>query len=46
VRCGLGETMTADDQLSGVMTVSILVAITHPAEFIAITVQQQLQPPD
>jgi hypothetical protein len=38
--------MTADDQLSGVMTVSILVAITHPAEFIAITVQQQLQPPD
>lgn len=41
VACGLGVTMTADDILNGFMNVSIKVAVTHPAEFIVITFQQQ-----
>ena len=42
VSCGLGSTMTADDILSGFMRVTIMVAIVHPAEFIVITIQQQM----
>ncbi|MFZ5636420.1 MAG: phage tail sheath family protein [Pseudomonadota bacterium] len=41
VTVGLGETMTSDDLLDGVMRVTALVALTHPAEFIVITFEQQ-----
>jgi uncharacterized protein len=43
VTCGLGTTMTARDILDGYMRVSVMVAITHPAEFIVLTFDQQLQ---
>lgn len=43
VHVGLGETMTAEDILEGILRVTVLVAITRPAEFIEITFQQQLQ---
>jgi len=43
VFCGLGETMTAVDILEGLLKVTVLVAVTRPAEFIEITFQQQLQ---
>lgn len=43
VSVGLGETMTADDILEGILRVSILVAVSRPAEFIEITFQQQMQ---
>jgi phage tail sheath protein FI len=43
VFCGLGETMTPDDILEGILRVTVLVAISHPAEFIEITFQQQMQ---
>ncbi|MFK8030019.1 MAG: phage tail sheath family protein [Gammaproteobacteria bacterium] len=43
VRVGLGETMTAEDILEGTLTMSIMVALTRPAEFIEITFQQQMQ---
>ena len=43
VHVGLGDTMTADDMLNGIMRVTVLVAITRPAEFIEITFQQQMQ---
>jgi phage tail sheath protein FI len=40
---GLGETMTPEDILEGILRVTVLVAISHPAEFIEITFQQQMQ---
>lgn len=40
---GLGETMTAEDILEGLLNVTVLVALSRPAEFIEITFQQQLQ---
>jgi phage tail sheath protein FI len=43
VFCGLGETMTPDDILEGIMRVTVLVALSRPAEFIEITFQQQMQ---
>ena len=43
VYVGLGETMTPEDILDGIMRVTVLVAITRPAEFIEITFQQQMQ---
>lgn len=43
VQVGLGETMTAEDILEGRMNVTILVALSHPAEFIELTFQQQMQ---
>lgn len=43
VHIGLGETMTPDDILEGIMRITILVAISRPAEFIEITFQQQMQ---
>ena len=43
VHVGLGDTMTADDILEGIMRITVLVAVTHPAEFIEITFQQQIQ---
>jgi phage tail sheath protein FI len=43
VMCGLNVTMTAQDILDGYMRVSVLVAVVHPAEFIVLTFQQELQ---
>lgn len=43
VYVGLGETMTPEDILEGILRVSILVAVTRPAEFIEITFTQQMQ---
>ncbi len=43
VHVGLGETMTPDDVLAGVLRVTVLVAISRPAEFIELTFQQQMQ---
>lgn len=40
---GLGATMTGDDILNGIMRITVLVAISRPAEFIEITFQQQMQ---
>ncbi|WP_186756226.1 phage tail sheath family protein [Echinicola salinicaeni] len=42
VDCGLGTTMTAEDILNGFMNITIKVAITHPAEFMVITIQQEM----
>lgn len=43
VFCGLGETMTSDDILEGIMRITVKVALIRPAEFIEITFQQQQQ---
>lgn len=43
VSIGLGSTMTSEDILNGVMRVAVKVAISHPAEFIEITFQQEMQ---
>ncbi|MGB0176706.1 MAG: phage tail sheath family protein, partial [Owenweeksia sp.] len=43
VSVGLGSTMTSEDILEGIMRVTVLVAISRPAEFIEITFQQQMQ---
>ncbi|MFT6844598.1 MAG: phage tail sheath protein FI [Flavobacteriales bacterium] len=43
VSIGLGTTMTADDILEGILKITVLVAISRPAEFIEITFQQQMQ---
>ena len=43
VHIGLGETMTPEDILEGKMLITVLVAISRPAEFIEITFQQQMQ---
>ena len=43
VYVGLGETMTPEDILEGILRVTVLVALIRPAEFIEITFQQQMQ---
>ncbi len=43
VHVGLGETMTAEDILEGILRISVLVALIRPAEFMEITFQQQMQ---
>lgn len=43
VHVGLGESMTSEDILEGILRVTVLVAISRPAEFIEITFQQQMQ---
>jgi len=43
VQIGLGATMTAFDILDGIMKITVKVAIVHPAGFIVITFQQQMQ---
>ena len=43
VNVGLGATMTSEDILEGILRVTVLVAISRPAEFIEITFQQQMQ---
>ncbi|CDY77242.1 Phage tail sheath protein FI [Caballeronia glathei] len=45
VAVGLGETMTAGDILAGLLKVSVQVAVSGPAEFIALTFEQQMQAP-
>lgn len=42
VHVGLGETMTAEDVLEGILRISVLVALIRPTEFIEITFQQQM----
>jgi phage tail sheath protein FI len=43
VHVGLGETMTPEDVLEGILRVTVLVAVSRPAEFIEITFRQQMQ---
>jgi phage tail sheath protein FI len=43
VHVGLGETMTPEDILEGILRLTVLVAVSRPAEFIEITFQQQMQ---
>jgi phage tail sheath protein FI len=43
VQVGLGSTMTPVDILDGYMRITVKVAIVRPAEFIVISIQQQLQ---
>jgi phage tail sheath protein FI len=43
VNVGLGSTMTSKDISLGLMRVSVKVAVSHPAEFIEITLQQEMQ---
>lgn len=45
VNVGLGTTMTTDDILNGILRVTVLVAITHPAEFLVISIEQQQATP-
>jgi phage tail sheath protein FI len=42
VQVGLGSTMSGDDMLNGLLRVSLQLAITHPAEFIVISIEQPL----
>ena len=42
VQVGLGTTMTAQDLLDGYLRVSVLLAVTHPAEFIVVSVEQEM----
>lgn len=43
VLIGLGQTMTPNDILDGIMRVTVKVAISRPAEFIVLTFQQKMQ---
>ncbi len=43
VSVGLDKTMTAQDILDGIMRVTVMVALTRPAEFIVINFEQQMQ---
>jgi len=43
VRVGLGETMTADDILNGIMKVEIGMAVVRPAEFIVLKFSHKMQ---
>ena len=42
VSVGSGSTMTADDILNGIMRVTVQLAVTHPAEFLVLTFEQQM----
>lgn len=43
VNVGLGITMTTQDVLEGVLRIQLLLAIVRPAEFMVITLEQQMQ---
>ena len=43
VRVGLGETMTAEDVLNGIMNVEIGMAVVRPAEFIVLKFSHKMQ---
>lgn len=45
VACGLGSTMTSADVLNGQLIAVVQVAVEHPADFVAITIQQTMQSP-
>ena len=40
---GLGQTMTPEDILDGVMRISVYVSVARPAEFVEITFEQRMQ---
>jgi uncharacterized protein len=42
VLIGLGTTMTAQDILDGYLRTTIMLAVTHPAEFIIVTIEQEM----
>jgi phage tail sheath protein FI len=42
VQAGLGSTMTSDDVLNGIMRVQVVLTMIHPAEFIALTFEQEM----
>jgi len=44
IHIGLCETMTDDDILKGIMRITVMIAASHPAEFMEITVEQKMQP--
>ena len=43
VRVGLGETMTAEDILNGIMAIEIGMAVVRPAEFIVLKFSHKMQ---
>jgi len=43
VHVGLGNTMTADDILNGILRVTVMVALMRPAEFLTFSFQQEMQ---
>ena len=43
VRVGLGETMTAEDILNGIMAIEIGMAVVRPAEFIILKFSHKMQ---
>jgi uncharacterized protein len=43
INIGLGETMTPADIMDGLLCITVKIAVTHPAEFIVITFEQQMQ---
>ncbi len=43
VQVGLGNTMTSQDILDGIMRVMVMVAITRPAEFIVFSFEMKMQ---
>jgi len=43
VECGLGSTMTPQDIQEGYMTVRVTLRVVHPAEFIVLMFQQQME---
>lgn len=43
VDIGLGTTMTPTDILNGYMRISVSIAVVHPAEFIVLTFEQEMQ---
>ncbi|MCF2872066.1 hypothetical protein L0664_13405 [Octadecabacter sp. G9-8] len=45
VEVGLGSTMTSDDIQNGYLKITVLLANTHPAEFITLTFTQEMQKP-
>lgn len=45
VAIGLGDTMTAEDVLDGVMRISVFLSVARPAEFIEITFEQRMAEP-
>ena len=45
VACGAGITMTQEDIANGVMRMTVLVSLAHPAEYIALKFEQQMQTP-
>ena len=45
VAIGIGDTMTPEDVLDGVMRISVFLSVARPAEFIEITFEQRMQEP-